>query len=343
VNTACLAPNQLLHFLEMIRPFNLRDLALVHRLTEQGILLHAEAALTSSPHPLRSALINMLVGGQYRTYVWKSKDRESAAFVQVRCESGCPSAQIVFMGTDGADLEEDGRELNEDIWLSVLDDLVAEVGRRGTHNLVAEVSEIGPELPILRRSGFAVYTRQDIWVCNQYKQTNGQAEILTPRKSVDDWDIQLLYANNVPRLIQLVEPNLPLESGQSWILREDGELAALIHLHEGRVASWLRLLIHPNANTQAEDIISASLAIKPPSAEHPVYCCVRRYQSWLQTGLEQAGFQHWGSQAVMVKHIAQPMVTKAAASGVLDTQAIPSSSTLVQGFSHPTGNGRQKI
>jgi hypothetical protein len=291
----------------MIRPFNLRDLALVHRLSEQGILLHAEAALTSSPQPLRSA------------------------------------AQIVFLGAEGGEMDGDGRELDEDVWLSVLDDLVAEVGRRGTHNLVAEVNEIGPELPVLRRSGFAVYTRQDIWVCDQYENTNGQAEILTPRQSVDDWDIQLLYANNVPRLIQLVEPNLPLEYGQSWILREDGELAALIHLHEGRVASWLRLLIHPNANTRPEEIISASLAIKPPTAEHPVYCCVRRYQSWLQSGLEQAGFRHWGSQAVMVKHIAQPIVTQAAHAGVLEAQPIPSSSTLVQGFSHPTGNGRHKI
>jgi hypothetical protein len=247
------------------------------------------------------------------------------------------------MGTDGVDIEEDGREIDEDIWLSLLDDLVAEVGRRATHNLVAEVSEIGPELPILRRSGFAVYTRQDIWVCDQYTQTDDQVELLTPRKSVDDWDIQLLYANNVPRLIQLVEPNLPLEYGQSWILREDSELAALIHLNEGRVASWLRLLIHPNANTHPEEIISAALAIKPPTAEHPVYCCVRRYQSWLQTGLEQAGFHHWGSQAVMVKHIAQPVVKEVPQTGVLDAQTIPSSSTLVQGFSHPPGNGRHKI
>ncbi len=325
----------------MIRPFNLRDLALVHRLGEQGVLLHAEVALTSSPHPLRSALINMFVGGQYGTYVWKSKDRKSAAFIQINCDPGCPSAQIVFMGTGPVESEEDGREIDEDIWLPLLDDLVAEVGRNGTHNLVAEVSETGPELPVLRRSGFAVYTRQDIWVCDQYNP-NDQAEILRPRRSVDDWDIQLLYSNNVPRLIQLVEPSLPLDSGQSWVLREDNELAALIYMNEGPIATWMRVLIHPNAHTQAEDIIKGSLAIKPPTPKHPVYCCVRRYQSWLQTGLEQAGFRPWGSQAVMVKQIAQPIVKKAHI-GTLEQQALPGSPPLVQGFSHPPGNGRQKI
>jgi hypothetical protein len=284
----------------------------------------------------------MFVGGQYSTYVWKSKDRDSAAFIQINCEPGCQSAQIVFIGTGQDEAEKDGREIDEDIWLPLLDDLVAEVGRRGTHNLVAEVSETGPELPVLRRCGFAVYTRQDIWVCDHYDPSD-QAEILKPRRSVDDWDIQLLYANNVPRLIQLVEPNPPNGSGQNWILREDEELAALIHINEGPVATWMRVLIHPNANTQAEDIIKGSLAINPPTAEHPLYCCVRRYQSWLQTGLEQAGFRPWGSQAVMVKQLAQPVVKKAAHVGVLEQQALSGSPPLVQGFSHPPGNGHQKI
>ena len=46
----------------------------------------------------------------------------------------------------------------------LLDQAVAEVGQNGIHSLVAEADESGPELPILRRAGFAVYTRQDIWL-----------------------------------------------------------------------------------------------------------------------------------------------------------------------------------
>jgi hypothetical protein len=41
---------------------------------------------------------------------------------------------------------------------------VVEAGQRGIHSLVAEVDEVSDELPVLRRAGFVVYTRQDVWV-----------------------------------------------------------------------------------------------------------------------------------------------------------------------------------
>ncbi|MCI0393302.1 MAG: hypothetical protein L0332_01840 [Chloroflexi bacterium] len=316
-------------------------MALVRRLSEQGILLHAEAALTSSPHPLRSALKNMLVGGQYWTYVWKDDHGDAAAFVQLRSEVGCPSAQITFLAAEQTALAGD-RSVDEAVWLPLLEQLVVEAGRKGIHSLVAEVSESGPELPVLRRAGFAVYTRQDIWVFDQ-PAAKTEPSIFRPRYSADDWDIQLLYANNVPRLIQLVEPNPPLDYGQSWVLREEGELAALVHIHPGPVAGWMRVLIHPNADTPTQRIIQGALQLAEPSLERPLYCCVRRYQSWLQHSLEQVGFRHWGSQAVLVKHVVQHVSTSVAVSAsVLETQAVVGSSPLVQGFSGPAGNGHLK-
>ena len=61
----------------MIRPFHLRDLPLVIRLSERGVVLEAEAALTSSPNPVRSALVNMIMGGEYATYVWQDNTTNS--------------------------------------------------------------------------------------------------------------------------------------------------------------------------------------------------------------------------------------------------------------------------
>ncbi len=45
--------------------------------------------------------------------------------------------------------------------------------------------------------------------------------VLQPRQTSDDWDIQLFYANTVPRLVQLVEPVPPLDKGNTWVLRDE--------------------------------------------------------------------------------------------------------------------------
>ncbi|MCL4263633.1 MAG: hypothetical protein KJ069_10480 [Anaerolineae bacterium] len=300
----------------MIRPFHLRDVALVHRLSEHGVSLHTESALTKNINPVRGALFG-IVGGDFPTYVWKSENRTTAGFIQLGLVEGSPLAQILFVGatndtavpdsvaeTNGntaVTLPDAPHVINEQVWLPLLDQAVIEAGRRGIVSLKAEVDELGPELPILRRAGFVVYTRQDIWAISEFVPHNG-AELLRPRQESDDWDIHLLYANTVPRLVQMVEPLPPPGEGTGWVLREDGELAAFVHIHDGPAATWMRLFVHPNAEARVEEILTAVLHIRPPRLAHPVYCCVRRYQSWIQNALARTSFTLWGSQAVMVKH-----------------------------------------
>lgn len=288
----------------MIRPFTLRDIPLVHRLSEQGMVFHTESALTHDVRPLREALVNMLIGGQYPTYVWKGDgDEEGAAgFAQLRQAEDESHANIICLGSKSKD-----DMLDEDTWLPFLEQLTGEAGRQGIQSLIAEVSEAGNELPMLRKAGFAVYTRQDVWACNTDKifRTYDTKLQFTAALAADEWDIHLLYANLVPRLIQLVEP-VPPNTEQAWVLRNDqGDLAAFVHFNEGTAATWLRVFVHPEAQENGEDIIAAILNIRPPTPEQPLYCAVRRYQSWLQTPLEQMGFVFGGSQALMVKHTVQ--------------------------------------
>lgn len=346
---ACFAGLRLLHFELMIRPFNLRDWALVHRLSEQGVLLHTESALTRNLHPVRDALFS-IVGGDFPTYVWKAERGGVAGFVQLYVEDESQNAHLLYLSStadqivssDGEDNGSVGRAkrvINETVWLSLLDKAVIEAGRQGFQSLIAEVSETGAELPVLRRAGFAVYTRQDVWVLKEAKNER-QVKILSPRQSTDDWEIQLLYANTVPRLVQLVEPMPPLHDGEGWVLRESDELTAFIHIRSGPVATWMRLFIHPNAEAQADEIMAAALQVNPPTLSHPVYCCVRRYQSWVQHALQRTGFELWGSQAVMVKHMVhhlqKPIPDLAA---VLEAQGISPSAPLVQRY-QPGINGK---
>ncbi|MFQ5400862.1 MAG: hypothetical protein ACE5E7_14850 [Anaerolineae bacterium] len=321
----------------MVRPFDLRDLALVRRLGVHGVSLYTEPALTNSLHPLRGALLS-IVGGDLPTYVWKEKKTSAAGFVQLYLEEGNNShAHILCLGATPAQASADGQvsSVDERVWLPLLEQAIADVGQRGIHSLVAEVSETGDELPILRRAGFAVYTRQDIWVLEKVSDHQHPA-LLSPRHSVDDWEIQLLYTNTVPRLVQLVEPSPPLQSGNGWVMREDGELTAFVHMCFGAIGTWMRLSIHPRAAERADEIVAAALQVVRTREQRPVYCCVRRYQSWLQAPLERAGYVHWGSQAVMVKHTVKHMQKSLSElSAVLDTQGIPASAPIVQQIHRP--------
>ena len=316
----------------MIRPFSLRDIALVRRLGDHGICLDAESALTRSHNPLREALLGLIGNSDSPTYVWRSEDGNATGFIQLQVAFDV-SARLVFIALDPqdhADAHADPYE--QDIWLPLLDEVVAAIGQRGLHSLVAEVDELGRELVILRRAGFAIYTRQDIWMLPRRPMTDATAR-LQPHQAVDEWDVEWLYANTVPPLIQLVEPSPPV-NGDLWLLHENGELSAVVHLARGTGASWLQIYIHPNASAQADDIVASAVHVCQSEEDYPLYCCVRRYQSWLQGALERSGFQQFKSQAVMVKHMSMPVVKKAGAlERLLNAQGVRPT-TLLQRY-HP--------
>ncbi len=328
----------------MIRAFHLRDLTLVHRLSEHGVSLHTESALTRNLQPVRGALFS-LVGGDFPTYVWKASQAGTTGFIQLYLEDDAQHAHILYVSTENVPVkaaetnhhgqQSNGRNqtsLNETAWLSLLDQAVAEVGQRGIHSLVAEVDETGPELPVLRRAGFVVYTRQDVWVLHTAVDPS-PTSLLHTRQSTDEWEIQLLYANIVPRLVQLVEPVPRINDGIGRVLREGDEMAAFVHVYDGPVATWMRLFVHPNAESRAEEIITAVMQKHPPRPSHPVYCCVRRYQSWLQNPLARVGFQLWGSQAVMVKHtVYHSQEPKLELSAALKAQGITPTAPYIQHY-----------
>jgi hypothetical protein len=283
----------------------------------------------------------MIVRGDFPTLVWKSEEREQMGFIQLQLEEARHHAHILYVspsvGTEALIVDAAGSSqiLNGHVWLSLLDRAVVEVGQQGVHSLVAEVPEQGPELPLLRRAGFAVYARQDIWVLAgppEIEQIGTPPTQLRLRQTEDDWDIQLLYANTVPRLVQLVEPVPPGAAGELWVVRdEQEELAAFVHIHQGPVGTWLRFFIHPNAEEDAEAILISALQIPDDRAARPIYCCVRRYEGWLPQALERSGFVMRESQAVMVKHTVKHTQQAATRLGVsLEGHGVPLSTPYMQ-------------
>lgn len=341
----------------MVRPFDLRDLALVRRLGERGVPLHTVSALAENFHPLRGAIMSMLVGGEFPTFVWKPDNGDRGGFIQLRIPAGASQANVLYisprcMTSNGNGQHQDANDLDDTIlrspdcsvWLALLDEAVAGVGPRGISHIIAEVDEHSPELQVLRRSGFAVYTRQDIWAVragDYHPQGLGERR-LSRRTAADEWDIQLLYANTVPRLVQLVEP-VPLNGeGDGWVLRDGGELAAFVNIRRGAVATWLRFFIHPDAEAEAGAIVAAALDVTFSHEPDLVYCCVRRYESWLPSALEHSGFEVCGSQAVMVRHIVHHIPrTMPEATVAIEGQRISASSPMIRNFREP-GPGTNK-
>lgn len=336
----------------MVRPFDLRDLALIRRLGERGVPLHTVSALAENLHPLRGALLNMLVGGELPTFVWKEEGGDRAGFVQLRVGQGA-QAQILYISprcepdpdlSSTTDQWLTGHDCA--IWLDLLDEAVAEVGQRGIHHVIAEIDEHSPELIILRRAGFAVYTRQDIWSVQSasFKPLGIVARPLIRRHISDDWDIQLLYANTVPRLVQLVESMPPIDDGENWVLRDGNALAAFLHVLRGSGTTWLRFFIHPDAEAEADEIVKAALEVAFASEPDVVYCCVRRYESWLPSALERSGFTVLGSQAVMVRHTVHQLPRVMAETSIaIEARGVSAPSTFVSPLETTTTEGRSEV
>ncbi|MEZ4516922.1 MAG: hypothetical protein R3C44_08830 [Chloroflexota bacterium] len=93
----------------------------------------------------------------------------------------------------------------------------------------------------------------------------------------------------------------------------------------------------------AGDIVAAAVNMAFQRDIEVVYCCIRRYESWLPSALEKNGFQLWASQAVMVKHTVQHIAKGAPeSSAVMDPNRIPVSSPFVRHYKHQKhGNGKQ--
>ncbi|MCB0037065.1 MAG: hypothetical protein KDE51_23705, partial [Anaerolineales bacterium] len=62
-------------------------------------MFHAESALTQDVRPLREALVHMLIGGQFPTYVWKDDTGDGVGFAQLRQDEDESHAHIICLGS----------------------------------------------------------------------------------------------------------------------------------------------------------------------------------------------------------------------------------------------------
>jgi hypothetical protein len=301
----------------MIRPFDWRDVPLLHRLRDRGLCLDSQQALTHGPHALQHALLGALnPTGIACTLVARSgQGVEEAAVGQILQRNGNGLFRLAFFSPEEAILQPAG--------LSLLEALCQAAGARGARNLIAETEEDSPAFDCLRQAGFAIYARQQIWRLGAAEQSAAPAPGMPrrrtrarsgaglpdeatsrqwrPEAAPDRSAIQVLYLNLVPALVQQIEPP-PGRSGRGLVHWREDELLGYIDIERGPLGIWTQPYFHPAA--ERTEALLAGFLQTFSDGRGPLYVCVRSYQGWMNGVLERLEFAPSHNQAVMVKRLA---------------------------------------
>lgn len=282
------------------RAVSLVDLPLVYRLADDGMILDSEIAYTRSPNGPYGASISNIILPQRNVHTLISRCDKDGVVGQFRLK---PDDQLARVITIAPSLPDESAD--DTMWLRAMDAMAASAGKRGAHMLSAEIDEQSPLFTAMRRAGFAVYARQEIWRREPEQPFPEQIvpAALSQESDLDAMDIQLLYSNIVPRLVQPIA--VPSSDSEGFVYRQEHRVQGYIAVSEGKYGIYLMPFLHPDILfSEASAIIAGAIASTAKAEKLPVYVCVRRYQDWLEDGLTVLGFRPISQQAVMVRHIA---------------------------------------
>lgn len=281
-----------------IRPFDWRDLPALHRYRQQSVFLHSSLVLTRGPMLISSALLSSLAPnmGISTSVSVEEGDQDQKLIGQSLHSLGSQCAQLTFLTPDGA--------LDSDNLSSLLEHLSKQAVERGAFRLLADVDENTQAFEALHQAGFAIYARQRIW---QLKGSPTMPSVSAGWRHASDRDlipVRSLYANIIPGLVQQIEP-FPAERLNGLIYRQGDELLAYVELKYGHRGIWAQPFVDPDLK-DVTSRLAELLSSLPNRLSRPVYLCVRSYQAWLESTIEELGAEPSQRQAMMVKHLAIP-------------------------------------
>jgi hypothetical protein len=283
----------------MIRTFDWRDLALIHRVRNDGVCLDTQLAHTRGMNALQAALLDPFTPGRtVCTLVARAGDsRDLEAVGQFVIHEARRQAHLAYLGPIEA--------IHQDVGLRLLEALARHAGEQSAHYLTAEIDENDPLFERLRTAGFAIYARQRIWRL-EVGQDNPELEAVNMGWQIesekDRVAIHNLYHSLVPALVQQVELP-PTLDGQGFVYWSNGDVLGYLDIRRGPNGTWVQPYFHPAANL-SDQVIASFLERVSPSPARPLFVCVRSYQGGLGSSLQRLGFDPCSDQAVMVKRLA---------------------------------------
>ncbi len=255
----------------------------------QGVSFDAQFSLTVGDDGLRHALLTGI--GRMQAYVLRQPG--TSALGQLRFLAGEQHARLAYVapaleeGTDRAD------------WLCLLDGLAVMAGQRGAVTVTAEVDPAAPEFEVLRRAGFATYARQGLWV-RPPAPLEPSTLSLRPAEPGDKYALLGFYNSLAPGLIKHVEPP-PTAADACYVLDGPRGVAGMVAAYQGGQATLVEAYVAPDGPLGPRQFLNAALAAAQADRRR-VFCRMRDYMGLPATVLDDGGFEHLASQAVMFRH-----------------------------------------
>lgn len=327
----------------MIPPV-LHDLRALAELASHGVELEYERVVLSAASPLTDALASRVSFGNMgaETFVLYANGRKQRALgvVQARVRKNRPEADITFIAPS---LEHEPEAATT--WYRLLAEATNSFGEAGVQRIYAHLPSGNGAEEVFRQAGFGVFTRQEIFMLTPErisKRTASQTNVSLRRmRKRDAWSVLRLYSAITPRNVQHAEAMLTTEgatgtlndwwenlNGTSYLFERPTaggpSPAGIVRVTRGRLATWARLHLHPDARGLGDEMVAELIALVSRTRARPIYVGVRDYEGGVRAALGAAGFERQMEQSLMVKHTtvrvreAVPWL-----SPVFETQKIP--------------------
>jgi hypothetical protein len=274
----------------IVRPLDVLDLPLLSRYRRDMLPLDSARMLTRG-NPLGAAALLSYLNPRRNVYTAVAAENGTSLMGQVTLAEQETSARMAFLAP---------AETINGLTHPLVEHLVTQVGEWGAFHLLAEVEEDCPAFRLLRQAGFAMYAWQRIWRLPASDQFENK-EIWRAAEETDWPAVQSLYGQIVPALLHPVE-FLPKQV--MGMVCSEGNLQAYVAVKSGPKGTWIQPIVPPDSDCVSEQIAGLSHSL-PGWHGKPIYVCVRSYQAWLESVLEDLGAQAGQRQAVMVRRLAK--------------------------------------
>jgi hypothetical protein len=278
------------------RTCTLVDVPLIHRISEQAVVLDTEIGYTRDLYGANGVILSSVLLPQRHSFTLLARSDRELVVGQFRIHQESV-AHIVYLAPNLGVSDEDA------VWLHVLDAMAREAGRQNAQMLVGEVDEDSLLFETMRYSGFAVYARQQIWrhMAGDYIAPPSEPITLAEVQETDFGMVQGLMARIVPSMLHPVV--IPNNLTGGWVYKQDERVMAYIGVSTGRNGIYLMPFIAPDIADKAASIFYTLIQNLQGTDKLPLYVRVRRYQDWITGALNTLGFEAGTPQALMVRHI----------------------------------------